>query len=968
MALHLGELVGTIRADDSGWRHGLQEAQLRLAGFTRMTDGTLRDMHGRVHTQADAMGQTLGARIGRGAATAVNALKKIGPAAAGMAVGIPAAAGLTVALGALAAGAVAAGLAAGAFKLAVKPQQAAMQEAAGAADKLADAQETEARKGALAAKLKKEGSSLAEKAEKAYTSSRLATKDAEAAYQRQTAGMPKATAEAALAQAKLKKAHEEWSDSLSSTTMPVFTKGLNLLRGLLPMLTPFVKAAANAFSDLLDRVAVGVKGAGFKKWADDMAKASGSALKNFLLTIVNLAKGFAGLLQAFLPASGKVTGGLVSMSAAFAKWGTGLKDSAGFAKFVDLARAGGKMLGTLAQAALKVFVALSPIIGVTALIATWVAEFVGVMDPGVLTAIGTAWAALVLGLKLYAVYGRIVATVTRAWAIAQGIFNAVMALSPVTWIIIGIVALIAVIVLIATKTTWFQQLWSTIWGGITTATAWAVEKVGSILNWFGSLPGRFGAWFGKAKDAAILKAAQLIVWLTGLPGRAIRAVASLAGRLWNSASSAFGRFKDAAILKAAQLVVWVTGLPGRIARGIGNLGSLLMEKGRNVVQGLWAGIKAMGGWIKNQIMGWAKSVIPGPIAKALGISSPSKVTKAQGRWVARGLIDGLTGSSKQVRSAAQRLADIVRDSMKPGKARTKALNLINSQSKRLVALANSEVKVAAKLKVATKSLSNQLKARDKLAADVKKGVLDGANITAGGESGVSAASILATLTTKMQQAKQFAQQLATLRKKGVRSDLIAQIAQAGVEQGSGAAAALATASKSQIAQINATQGRLVGAATQAGSTAGTAMYGAGIQAAAGLVKGLKSQQKAIETQMMTIALAMQKAIRKALGIHSPSRVMAALGQYIPQGLARGIDGGRAAVDRSMSSLVTPPRSLTASGVAGGLAGAPAQPVEHVTRVIIDVQGGPDEMKKLIRKMVRTDGRGSVQNTFGTGGS
>lgn len=965
MALHLGELVGTIRADDSGWRHGLQEAQLRLAGFTRMTDGTLRDMHGNVVTRSDAMGRTLGARIGRGAATAVNALKKIGPAAAGMAVGIPAAAGLTVALGALAAGAVAAGLAAGAFKLAVKPQQAAMQEAAGAADKLADAQETEARKGALAAKLKKEGSSLAEKAEKAYTSSRLATKDAEAAYQRQTAGMPKATAEAALAQAKLKKAHEEWSDSLSSTTMPVFTKGLNLLRGLLPMLTPFVKAAANAFGGFLDRVAVGVKGAGFKQWADDMAKASGGALTDFLSVIANLAKGFMGMLQAFLPVSDGVTGGLVTMTGAFARWGAGLKGSDGFADFIDLAKSGAGMLRNLALAVGKVLVALGPLIAGFLAVTGLFSKIIANTPVDVLTGVGVAVGAIVLALKAYSIYSAIYTAATSAAGVAAWEWAAAMLANPITWIIIGIVALIAVIVLIATKTTWFQQLWSTIWGGITTATAWAVEKVGSILNWFGSLPGRFGAWFGKAKDAAIIKAASLVVWLTGLPGRAIRAVASLAGRLWNSASSAFGRFKDAAILKAAQLVVWVTGLPGRIARGIGNLGSLLMEKGRNVVQGLWNGIKGMGSWLKSQIMSWARSVIPGPIAKALGISSPSKVTKEQGRWVARGLIDGLTGSSKQVRSAAQRLADIVRDSMKPGKARTKALNLINSQSKRLVALANSEVKVAAKLKVATKSLSNQLKARDKLAADVKKGVLDGANITAGGESGVSAASILATLTTKMQQAKQFAQQLATLRKKGVRSDLIAQIAQAGVEQGSGAAAALATASKSQIAQINATQGQLVGAATQAGSTAGTAMYGAGIQAAAGLVEGLKSQQKAIETQMMTIALAMQKAIRKALGIHSPSRVMAALGQYIPQGLARGIDGGRAAVDRSMSSLVTPPQSLTglgARGVGGGLAQAGAS-----KPIVIELQWtGPEEMKRLVRGIVRKDGRGDVQVTFGTG--
>ncbi|MFI6606845.1 hypothetical protein [Streptomyces sp. NPDC050507] len=777
MALHLGELVGTIRADDSGWRHGLQEAQLRLAGFTRMTDGTLRDMHGRVHTQADAMGQTLGARISRGATTAVNALKKIGPAAAGMATGIPAVAGLAVALGGLAAGAVAAGLAFGAFKLAIKPQMAAMQEAAGAADKLADAQETEARKGALAAKLKKEGSSLAEKAEKAYTSARLATKDAEAAYQRQTAGMPKATAEAALAQAKLKKAHEEWSDSLSSTTMPVFTKGLNLLRGLLPMLTPFVKAAANAFGDLLDRVAVGVKGAGFKQWADDMAKASGSALKNFLLTIVNLGKGFAGLLQAFLPASGKVTGGLVSMSAAFAKWGTGLKDSEGFAKFVDLARAGGKMLGTLAQAALKVFVALSPIIGVTALIATWIAEFVGVMDPGVLTAIGTAWAALVLGLKLYAVYGRVVAAVTRAWAIAQGIFNAVMALSPITWIIIGIVALIAVIVLIATKTKWFQTIWKVAWEGIKTGAlaVWEALKVAfsATIQFFvwqwQTVSGAFSAAWNAIKTAVdtvwtgikwivttqinavrttitnVMNVVRSVVrtvwgWIKTFIGvqvtavkRAIAGLSSIVGQV----RGFFGRMKDAAVDRVTALVAFVRGIPGKVKGALGDLGGLLVGAGRSIIRGLINGISGMVGALKDKL-GGITNIIPdwkGPMSVDLRLLAPS------GQALMSGLMTGI-------------------DSQLP-------------------------------------TLHNQL---------------------------------------------------------------------------------------------------------------------------TGVTRSISSQ----------------------------------------------VQTGQRVAGRSMAGLVTPPRSLTAPTMAGGLAGALPQPVEHVTRVIVDVQGGPDEMKKLIRKMVRVDGRGSVQTAFGTG--
>jgi phage-related minor tail protein len=430
------------------------------------------------------------------------------------------------------------------------------------------------------------------------------------------------------------------------------------------------------------------------------------------------------------------------------------------------------------------------------------------------------------------------------------------------------------------------------------------------------------------------------------------------------------KIKTGLVNKVVGIIAYVRGLPGRIRAALGNLGALLYEKGKNIVQGLWNGIQGMGGWIRGKLLGWARDMIPGPIAKALGIASPSKVTKAQGQWIARGLVDGLTGSSKQVKAAATKLADIVKAGLAPGKKRSKALGVISSGSAKLVKLANKEVSLAAKMKTATKALADQIKARDKLAADVKKGVLDSANITANATGGqVSAASILANLTAKMQQAKQFAQQLATLKKKGVSSDLIAQIAQAGVEQGSGAAAALATASASQISQINATQKQLVGAATQAGDTAGTAMYGAGIQAANGLIKGLKSQQKEIEKQMASIGTSMAKAIKKALGIHSPSKVFAdEVGRWIPAGIMQGMTDGQGSLDRAMAEVVQPPPSSGAQAVGRRMSPVQAAPLMSASApqtVRIEL-AGPEEVKKFLRGIVRKDGRGSVQLAFGTG--
>ncbi|WP_405676920.1 hypothetical protein OG292_19925 [Streptomyces sp. NBC_01511] len=614
MALNIGELVGTIRADDQGWRHGLQEAQLRLAGFTRSADGTLRDMHGRVTSRSDAMGRTLASRISRGAGQAVGALKKVAPAIAGMGAGLPIVAAVTTAIGGLAAGAVAAGLAFKAFTMAANPQMEAVRNVA---DLAATAEEAAAEGGEKAA---------------------AATK----AYQDALAKLPPATQATAKSFIGLKSDFKSWSDGLSGTTMPVFTKGIELLRNLLPMLTPFVKAAAGALSDMLDKVSTGVKGAKFKQWAADMATASGPALKNFLTAILNIAKGFGSLLQAFLPASGKMTGGLASMTESFAKWAAGLKGSAGFEKFLGMAKQGGQILARVGEAVMQLAQAAKPLIAGFLIVSGVFSKIIANTPVDVLTGMGIAIGLIVTAMKLYSVYSAIYTMATSAAGAAAWSWAAAMLANPITWIVVGIIALIAVIVLIATKTTWFQTAWKYTWNAVKAAFSAAVNGIMVALDWLGALPGKIAGWFGQAKDWAVRKMTELVSWLRALPGRIIGAIASLATRLATSAATAFQRFRTSAVSKATAFIAWVKSLPSKITSALGNLGSLLVSKGKDVVRGLLSGIKSMGGWLKGQLISFAKGMIPGPVAKALGISSPSKVmAKSVGRWIPAGIVKGV---------------------------------------------------------------------------------------------------------------------------------------------------------------------------------------------------------------------------------------------------------------------------------------------------------------------------------------
>lgn len=78
---------------------------------------------------------------------------------------------------------------------------------------------------------------------------------------------------------------------------------------------------------------------------------------------------------------------------------------------------------------------------------------------------------------------------TKAWAVTTAFLNAAFITSPIGWIVLAIAGLIAIIVLIAVKTDWFQRAWKAIWGGIVAYIKWVV--------------GNYKAAFGMIADAGI---------------------------------------------------------------------------------------------------------------------------------------------------------------------------------------------------------------------------------------------------------------------------------------------------------------------------------------------------------------------------------------------------------------------------------------------------------------------------------
>lgn len=206
------------------------------------------------------------------------------------------------------------------------------------------------------------------------------------------------------------------------------------------------------------------------------------------------------------------------------------------------------------------------------------------------------------------------ARVAAAWLIAMGPVGLVIA------IVIGLVALII-------------ANWDTIkkWTGA--AWDWVVDKTTAAWDWI---------------------KAQIAEKVAAIVGIALR-IAAFRDRV----VATFEQLRAQAIAKALALVTWVRGLPGRLLDSLGNLAGSLVSKGRDLVQGLWDGIRGMGSWLADKVGGFVADFIPGPIAKALGISSPSKVAAALAREVPRGLVVGIDAGAPDVRAASARMAAAV---------------------------------------------------------------------------------------------------------------------------------------------------------------------------------------------------------------------------------------------------------------------------------------------------------------------
>lgn len=265
-----------------------------------------------------------------------------------------------------------------------------------------------------------------------------------------------------------------------------------------------------------------------------------------------------------------------------------------------------------------------------------------------------AGTAIKLGVMKAAQIAQTVAT----WAAttATDAFNVAMAIatSPITLVIAAIVALVAGFIYLWTHCKGFRDFWIDAWhdivGAVKDVVGWVeghwriiisiiggplglavalvtkywkdivkyfmdgVHAVEAVLNWFGSLPGKFEKWLTDARNAVMVKVHDI------------------------------GKF--------------FTDLPGNIMKAVSGFASLLINAGEDLVRGLIRGVENLGSDAINAVKNLGSSMLHGA-ESFFGIGSPSKLMADRiGKFIPQGIAKGISDNLDVIQAAAKKAGNV----------------------------------------------------------------------------------------------------------------------------------------------------------------------------------------------------------------------------------------------------------------------------------------------------------------------
>jgi TP901 family phage tail tape measure protein len=516
----------------------------------------------------------------------------------------------------------------------------------------------------------------------------------------------------------------------------------------------------------------------------------------------------------------------------------------------------------------------------------------------VVGALATVVGALVVGFTALSVITGIVTAVSGGLVTAFWAINAAMAANPVGAIIVALAALAAGFIYAWKKSETFREVVAAAVNGLTTVIAGVVKMWANLI---------LGFWEGVLSAIAAIPFAEKVIpglktaknavhdFRVGVNAEIDSIKTSIHIVATADASQAVNQLKmlQAAQAAAAGKLIGPI-IPGTtrptVANGFGTVSAPKVNLSGSATGG--GGVTPSGstgyeGKEKKAAADAAKKAAAA--AKKAAQKARDAADKAAGKQIsARTFVDTITGGQDQIKSAFDKLLEQIKAGNKP-----KLAAYVKSVQKDLLAVGVKRDKISESLTLAKDKLSELRKESADYSKSVRDAILETGNIAT--HNVITFTGIRNSLRHAVRQANEFKSAIASLTAAGLNKDSLQDLIAAGPEAGLKAARTLMQGGAAGIKEVNSLTAQLTAAGTTMGDQTAATFYKAGISAAEGLVKGLQSQEAALNKQMDRMASRMVTTLRKQLGIHSPSRVFAGIGGNIGAGLARGIDASRGRV-------------------------------------------------------------------------
>ena len=327
-----------------------------------------------------------------------------------------------------------------------------------------------------------------------YGASSKQAKDALAKYHAELNALPPAQQALAKSMMSAKTVFREWSQSLQPAVLPLFSRGINLLKPVLNAMTPVVKSAATGMGLFLDQVEAFVTAPWFASMAQQFGSLATSVIPTLGGAVLSIIRGFGNLLLAFKPVVGPIVNGISAMANSFVRWSSSLSTSTGFQSFLNYVTTYGPMvmdvIGGIVTAVGHIITAVAPIGAIVLPILRFLIDAFNAIPTWLLTALAVGIMGVVAALTIFNVVMAIFEAVTSPVTLLVGAIVAAIAL-----LAIGIYELVTnwttvwnwikttTLTIVGWLISFLQNAWTTITSAFSTAWNWILSIFRTVWNW-----------------------------------------------------------------------------------------------------------------------------------------------------------------------------------------------------------------------------------------------------------------------------------------------------------------------------------------------------------------------------------------------------------------------------------------------------------------------------------------------------